>query len=119
MVISPIPEATANKKTRYGRVIKPPVRYTPVEVCIDDYASEDYDSNESVDVSSVEYYDSEDASDESDADENGNLQDFVVKTSSDEEDNGSGVQSDSDDVRPDIPSRGRGRGTPSSRTLVL
>jgi hypothetical protein len=67
-------------------------------VCTDDYGPEDYDSDDPGSDSSVEYYDSEDVSSESDADENGNLKDFVVKTSSDEEDNGA----DSDD-EPDVP----------------
>jgi len=119
MTISPTPEVTVNKRSRYGRVIKPPVRYTPVEVCVDDYAKEDYDSDESDTVSSFEYCESDDISSESDADDNGNLKDFVVdKTSSDEEDNG--VQSESD--IPDVSNRGtpptRGR-PPAGRTLVL
>ena len=114
MTISPTPEATDNRRSRYGRVIKPPVRYTPVETCIDDYAAEDYDSDESNTVSSIEYYESDDFSSESDADENGNLKDFVVKTSSDEEDNG--VRSDSDDT--DIPNRGRARRTKNASTTT-
>jgi hypothetical protein len=39
-------------RTRSGRVTKPPVRYEPVEQVEDDYAPEDYDSDES-DVESV------------------------------------------------------------------
>jgi hypothetical protein len=96
LTISPIQEVTANKRTRYGRIVKPPVRYTPVEVCTDDYGPEDYDTDEPDSVSSFDYYDSEDVSSESDADENGNLRDFVVKTSSDEEDNGADSDDESD-----------------------
>jgi len=111
------------------------VRYTPQEVCEDDYAEEDYDSNESGSVSSEVSYDTEDISSESDADEEGNLAGFIVedKSSSDSESNGSDVRSsagetdvssDGDD-RPSkrtAPSRGRGRGrgvSSARRTLVL
>lgn len=69
--------------TRSGRVTKPPERYEPVEQVEDDYAPEDYDSDES-DVSSEVSYD------ESEIDEEGddNLDGFVVsdKSESDEED---------------------------------
>ena len=129
------PEATASKRTRSGRVIKAPERYTPQEVCEDDYADDDYDTEESGSVSSEVSYDTEDISSESDADEEGNLAGFIVedKSSSDSESNGSDVRSESDET--DVPSdrderrppatpargRGRGRGAPSTarRTLVL
>ena len=129
------PEATGSKRTRSGRVIKAPERYTPQEVCEDDYADDDYDTEESGSVSSEVSYDTEDISSESDADEEGNLAGFIVedKSSSDSESNGSDVRSESDET--DVPSdrderrppatpargRGRGRGAPSSarRTLVL
>ena len=115
---SQIPGATVNK-TRSGRVIKKPERYTPQEVCEDDYASDEYDSHESGSVSSEVSYDSEDISSESDADEEGNLKDFVVNS-----DNESDVRSESSDET-DVSSsgskrRGRGRGAPAAkRTLVL
>ena len=109
------------------------MRYTPQEVCEDDYAEEDYDSNESGSVSSEVSYDTEDISSESDADEEGNLAGFIVedKSSSDSEGNGSDVRSESGetdvssdrDERPAAPARGRGRGrgasTAARRTLVL
>ena len=130
------PEATASKpttRTRSGRVVKAPERYTPQEVCDDDYATEDYDSDESSIHSSEVSYDTEDISSESDADEEGNLVGFVVedKSSSDSESNGSDVRSESGETdvssdrgerRPAAPTRGRGRGRGSStarRTLVL
>ena len=122
-------------RTRSGRTVKAPERYTPQEVCEDDYADEDYDTEESGSVSSEVSYDTEDISSESDADEEGNLAGFIVedKSSSDSEDNGSDVRSESgetdvsgdrDERRPpSTPARGRGRGrgAPSTarRTLVL
>lgn len=132
---SPTQEVTDSKpvtRTRSGRVVKAPERYTPQEVCEDDYADDDYDSDESGTVSSEVSYDTEDISSESDADDEGNLAGFVVedKSSSDSEGNGSDVRSESDETdvssdgecRPARGSagRGRGRGTPAARrTLVL
>lgn len=135
--ISPTPEVTGSEpvtRTRSGRAVRAPVRYTPQEVCEDDYADEDYDTEESGSVSSEVSYDTEDISSESDADVDGNLEGFVVedKTSSDSDSNGPDVRSDSGetDVSSDGPSgatargrgRGRGRGRPPSaarRALVL
>jgi len=134
---SQTPEVTDNKpatRTRSGRAVKAPERYTPQEVCDDDYADEDYDSDESSIKSSEVSYDTEDISSESDADEEGNLAGFVVedKSSSDSESNGSDVRSESSETdvssrRVERPAaapargRGRGRGAPSAarRTLVL
>ena len=131
------PEATDNKpvtRTRSGRTVKVPERYTPQEVCEDDYADDDYDTEESGSVSSEVSYDTEDISSESDADEEGNLAGFIVedKSSSDSESNGPDVRSESsetdvsgdrDERRPAAaPTRGRGRGRGASsarRTLVL
>ena len=131
---SQTPEVTVSRRTRSGRIVKAPERYVPQEVCEDDYADEDYDSDESGTVSSEVSYDTEDISSESDADDEGNLAGFVVedKTSSDSESNGSDVRSESDetdissdgDRKPSRPAagrgRGRGRGAPTARrTLVL
>lgn len=132
---SQTPEATVSKRTRSGRVVKAPERYTPQEVCEDDYADDDYDSNESGSVSSEVSYDTEDISSESDADEEGNLAGFIVedKSSSDSESNGPDVRSESGETdvsddrderrTPAAPARGRGRGRGASsaarRTLVL
>lgn len=67
-----------NVRTRSGRVSKPPERYEPIEQVEDDYAPEDYDSDES-DVSSEISYDSdEEVSEDDDADDEGNLDGFVV-----------------------------------------
>ena len=133
---SQTPKVTVNK-TRSGRIVKAPERYTPQEVCEDDYADEDYDSHESSSVSSEVSYDTEDISSESDADEDGNLADFVVedKSSSDSDTNGPDVRSGADetdissdgDERPAKrtraePSRGRGRGrgvSSARRAIVL
>jgi hypothetical protein len=118
---SQTPGVTGNElRTRSGRVVKKPERFTPQEVCEDDYASDEYNSHESESVSSEMSYDSEDISSESDADNNGNLKDFVVESDSD----GSDVRSESPetDVSTSPPrGRGRGRGAPTSakRTLVL
>jgi hypothetical protein len=80
---------TSNVRTRSGRVSKPPVRYEPVEQVEDDYGSDDYDSDETADVSSEVSYDaSEDKEDDDadDADENGNLDGFVVSDKSESDD---------------------------------
>jgi len=65
--------------TRSGRNIKKPVRYEPVEICLDD----DDESEEGEDIFSSE---SESESDEDDGDENGNLKGFVVSDSDEEDD---------------------------------
>lgn len=84
---SQIPSPTgSDTRTRSGRTVKKPVRYTPVEVCDDDYASDEYDSDESESVSSEASIDPDDISSESDADENGNLDGFVIEDKSDESD---------------------------------
>lgn len=93
--ISPIQNPTGNEvvtRTRSGRVVKKPERYVPVEVCEDDYGTEDYDSRESSDVSSEVSIDPDDLSSESDADEHGNLDGFVVEDKSEESDIDSDVQ---------------------------
>ena len=132
------PEVTGSKpmtRTRSGRAVKAPERYTPQEVCDDDYAAEDYDSDESSIHSSEVSYDTEDISSESDADEEGNLAGFIVedKSSSDSESNGPDVRSESGETdvsddrderrTPAAPARGRGRGRGASsaarRTHVL
>lgn len=82
--------------TRSGRVVKKPERYVPVEVCDDDYSTNEYDSNESSDVSSEISIDPEDLSSESDADDHGNLDGFVVEDKNEESDIDSDVQTSSD-----------------------
>lgn len=78
----PVPEQTPPVKTRSGRVVKKPERYTPNEVCDDDYAAEEYDDTDVSEVSSEVSYESEEISSESDADENGNLDGFVTEDKS-------------------------------------
>ena len=64
--------------TRYGRKVKKPVRYEPVETCTDDY---DYESN----TEEIESETDEEESDtDSDADEHGNLSNFVTYEEEDE-----------------------------------
>jgi len=72
--------APSGTRTRSGRVSKPPVRYEPVEQVEDDYAPDDYDSDESEVLTDDDDVDAEDdeEDDESDADEDGNLDGFVV-----------------------------------------
>ena len=84
---------TPEQRTRSGRVSKPPVRYEPVEQVEDDYAAEDYDSDES-DIKSDEEDDfSEEDDDEEDADEDGNLDGFVVPDKSESGDSDSDGES--------------------------
>jgi hypothetical protein len=97
----PDSEATPERRTRSGRVCKPPERYEPVEQVEDDYAPEDYDTDESSDVSSeVSYDDSEEDDIEDDADENGNLDGFVVSDKSESD-------SDDRDGKPAVPVKKR------------
>ena len=65
-------------RTRSGRVSKAPVRYEPVEQVEDDYAPEDYDTDEPDESSEDIETDEDEEDDESDADEDGNLDGFVV-----------------------------------------
>ena len=92
--ITPTPDSAATsvlpqQRTRSGRIVKAPERYSPQEVCDDDYAPEEYDSDESSLHTSDDECDTDDISSESDADEDGNLAGFVVK--SDDEDTDSDV----------------------------
>ena len=61
-------------QTRSGRISKPPTRYEPVEQVEDDYASDDYDEDES-EVSSVVSYSVEEL--EEDDDDASSLDDFI------------------------------------------
>jgi len=85
---APVPET----RTRYGRAVRAPVRYEPIEKVEDDYGSDDYDEEESDVASGVEYSDSELEAEDDDSDLDG----FVVpdRDDSDEDDNGSGSDSD-------------------------
>jgi len=85
MDISP-PVQSDNPRTRSGRVVKAPERYEPVEQVEDDYAPEDYDSDEASDVSSAIATDSDEEDDETDADEYGNLDGFVVPDKNESDD---------------------------------
>ena len=85
-------------RTRYGRKVKKPVRYEPLEKVEDDFSESDYDNNniepivgESI-VSDDSEAESSSSDDDSDADENGNLKDFV--TYSDSEDEEESVEKD-------------------------
>ena len=83
-------EPPATLKTRSGRVVKKPKKYEPSEKVLDDYSdsdeeafSEEDDEGESILSSDEDDYEEEDEY-ASDADQHGNLKDFVVY--SDEED---------------------------------
>lgn len=91
----------ATVRTRSGRIVKPPERYAPIEVCEDDFAEDEYDSTDLSDVSSEASFDPEEMSSESDADENGNLGGFVVEDKSDASDECSDVSATSDDDESD------------------
>ena len=67
--------------TRYGRQIKKPVRYEPVEICTDDYTDEECES----DTEEIESETDEESDTDSDADEHGNLSNFVTYDEEDEE----------------------------------
>jgi hypothetical protein len=76
------------------------VRYEPVEQVEDDYAPEDYDTDESSICSDDTFDDDEDEDDESDADDDGNLDGFVVPDKSETSDSES-------DGEPPVPSKRR------------
>ena len=102
-----VPTGAHEVRTRYGRAVRAPVRYEPVEQVEDDYASDDYDEAES-DVSSVIEYSESELEDEEDDSE---LDEFIVadKSEDDENDNGSGTDSDaSSGVRPAVARAGTG-----------
>jgi hypothetical protein len=69
------------KKTKSGRLVKTPERYTPIEKVEDDYSSDEYDSDDEV-PSSVYSSDEEDEED-SESDTEGSLKDFIVPDESD------------------------------------
>ena len=85
-------------RTRSGRVSKPPVRYEPVEQVEDDYAPEDYDTDEPDESSEDIETDEDEEDDESDADEDGNLDGFVVPDKSE-----SDVSDSDEDGEPTVP----------------
>jgi len=93
-------EAAATTRTRSGRVSKPPVRYEPVEQVEDDYAPEDYDTEDPGESSEdISTDDEDEEDDESDADEDGNLDGFVVPDKSESD----GSDSDEEDGEPTVP----------------
>lgn len=78
--------------TRYGRGVKQPERYTPIEEVEDDYS--DHEDVSDSDVSSTVSYDSEEEAESDDEDE-GSLKEFVVEDEEDEVE-ADEVDSDSD-----------------------
>ena len=80
------------KRTRYGRSVKKPVRYEPDEKVEDDFSECEYDNDVDLDDCEesimLEESDDESASeeDDSDADENGNLKEFVAYSDTEVED---------------------------------
>lgn len=95
----PSDPTVSERRTRSGRVSKPPERYEPVEQVEDDYAPDDYDSHES-DISSEISYDSDEEGSEDDADSDGNLDGFVVSDKSESDDSDT-------DGEPSVPAKGR------------
>jgi hypothetical protein len=70
-----------NTRTRFGRVVKKPTLYVPVETVLDDdYATDEHDDTDSESLIDTEdeYKSDDESDDDDDADENGNLKDFVV-----------------------------------------
>jgi hypothetical protein len=68
-------------RTRFGRVVKKPSLYVPVETVLDDdYATDEHDDTDSESLIDTEdeYKSDDESDDDDDADENGNLKDFVV-----------------------------------------
>jgi hypothetical protein len=68
-------------RTRFGRVVKKPTLYVPVETVLDDdYATDEHDDTDSESLIDTEdeYKSDDESDDDDDADENGNLKDFVV-----------------------------------------
>jgi hypothetical protein len=111
---SPDSAPTPETRTRSGRVTKPHVRYEPIEQVEDDYAAEDYDSDES-EINSDEDSDdfSEEEDDEEDADEDGNLDGFVVPDKSE-----SGDSDSEADGEPAVPVKKRPAVPVKKRTPV-
>lgn len=90
--------AVSGQRTRSGRVSKPPVRYEPVEQVEDDYDADDYDTEDPDDVSEEIETESDEEENESDADDDGNLDGFVVADKSESDDSIS-----DDDGEPPLP----------------
>ena len=94
-------EATVSKVvTRSGRTVKKPERYEPVEQVEDDYATDDYDSDDVSEIESGVSYDESEFSSEDDADDDGNLDGFVVADKSESD-------SDDSDGPPPVPVKKR------------
>lgn len=69
--------------TRSGRAVKKPIVFVPAENALDDdYCSEDHDTDIGSDIDTEDECYSDESDDEGerddDADENGNLKDFIV-----------------------------------------
>jgi hypothetical protein len=74
--------------TRSGRKIKKPELFQPTEEdLVDDYGSDEHDSDfdSNIDTEDECYSDESDEEDDSDADENGNLKGFIVDDESESE----------------------------------
>ena len=74
--------------TRSGRKIKKPELFQPTEEdLVDDYGSDEHDSDfdSNIDTEEECYSDESEEDDDSDADENGNLKGFIVDDESESE----------------------------------
>jgi hypothetical protein len=76
------------KKTRSGRLVKPPERYVPIEKVEDDYSSDEYDSDDS-DNDEVPSSVCSSSDEEDDDDSEGSLKDFIVPDEDSESDSDS------------------------------
>lgn len=85
----------APQRSRSGRIIKKPERYTPVEQVEDDFSDSELESHWDSDISSEISYDPEDFDDESETD----LSDFIAEDddNNNESDDNNGSDDDSVD----------------------
>lgn len=98
-------------QTRYGRTIKKPERFSPQEKVLDDYSTDEHDTDWDSDVSSEISYDPEDVEEESDSDDHDFIDDDEeIKKEPSEEDNGCDDDTSSETSEPDASSITGGTG---------
>lgn len=68
-------------QTRYGRVVKKPERFSPQETVIDDYSSDEHDTDWESDISSEISYDPDELNEESETEDH----DFIDDDEDEEE----------------------------------
>lgn len=82
--MTPDPQPT-EVRTKSGRLVKQPNRYTPIEKVEDDYLSDEYDDDDDDDCSSISSIRSSSEEEDLDDDSEGSLADFVVPDDEDED----------------------------------